>query len=122
MFLNFPVMDMNRNVLWRSPEKVGASQIARMNAFWGDESWRNIAYRTDANLFNWPEKQSNDIIAEAFRKRLQAVANFARVPQPLPMRNSQGAIVYYLFFASQKGTAEDIVRYIFKKYENRGVA
>jgi len=36
------------------------------------------------------------------------------------MRNSRGAIVYYLFFASQKDTAEHIVLDIFKKYENRG--
>jgi three-Cys-motif partner protein len=120
VFLNFPVMDMNRNVLWRNLEAVEPSQIARMNAFWGDESWRNIAYRTEGNLFKWPEKQPNEVIAEAFRMRLQKVAGFARVPQPLPMRNSAGAIVYYLFFASQKDTAEHIVRDIFRKYENRG--
>jgi len=120
VFLNFPVMDINRNVLWRNPDKVGAAQIARMNAFWGDESWRNIAYRTDTNLFELHEKQANDVIAEAFRARLQKVAGFARVPNPLAMRNSTGAIVYYLFFASQKDTAEHIILHIFKKYENLG--
>jgi three-Cys-motif partner protein len=120
VFVNFPVMDINRNVLWRDPHSVEAAQVARMNAFWGDESWRNIAYRTDTTLFGHPEKQSNDVIAEAFRDRLNRVAGFAKVPDPLPMRNSTGAVVYYLFFASQKGAAEDIVRYIFKKYENRG--
>jgi len=91
-----------------------------MNAFWGDESWRSVAYRTDLGLFGEPEKQANDVIAEAFRKRLETVAGFARVPAPLAMRNSVGAIVYYLFFASQKDTAEHIVRDIFRKYENRG--
>lgn len=120
VFLNFPVMDINRNVLWRNPDKVGPSQVVRMNTFWGDESWRTIAYRTDESLFNWPEKQSNDVIADAFRARLQKIAGFARVPQPLPMRNSTGAIVYYLFFASQNNTAEGIVMDIFRKYENRG--
>ncbi len=45
---------------------------------------------------------------------------FERVPDPLPMRNSKGAIVYYLFFASQKDTAEHIVLDIFRKYEERG--
>jgi three-Cys-motif partner protein len=34
MFLNFPMMDMNMNVLWRSAEKVDSEHIARMNAFW----------------------------------------------------------------------------------------
>ena len=43
LFLNFPVADMNRNVLWRNPDNVAAKQIGRMNAFWGDESWRKVA-------------------------------------------------------------------------------
>lgn len=120
VFLNFPVMDINRNVLWRNPDKVDAAQVARMNAFWGDESWRNIAYRTDTTLFELPEKQTNEVVAEAFRRRPREVAGFSRVPQPLAMRNSTGTIVYYLFFASQKNTAEHIVVDIFRKYENRG--
>ncbi len=120
LFLNFPVLDMNRNVLWRYPEGVENPQIARMKAYWGDDSWRDIAYRTDTTLFGEPEKQSNEVIAEAFRKRLEGVAGFARVPQPLPMRNSRGAIVYYLFFASQKNTAENIVLDIFRKYRSQG--
>jgi three-Cys-motif partner protein len=120
IFLNFPVADMNRNVLWRNPETVEDSQKARMSAFWGDDSWGGIAYRTDTTLFGEAEKQTNEIVAEAFRKRLREVAGFARVPGPLPMRNSKGAVVYYLFFASQKDTAEHIVLDIFRKYENRG--
>ncbi|MGI0133679.1 MAG: three-Cys-motif partner protein TcmP [Candidatus Micrarchaeaceae archaeon] len=119
LFLNFPVADINRNVLWRNPEGVVESQIARMNSYWGDESWRNIAYRTDTTLFWEPEKQSNEVVAEAFRKRLENVAGFKRVPHPLPMRNSRGAIVYYLFFASQNNTADRIVQDIFQKYRKR---
>lgn len=38
IFLNFPVSDMNRNVLWRSIESVSIKQIERMNRFWGDNS------------------------------------------------------------------------------------
>ena len=120
MFLNFPVADINRNVLWRDPEGVDPAQVARMTAFWGDASWREIAYRTTGNLFSYPEKETNEVVAEAFRTRLKEVAGFARVPRPIPMRNSVGAIVYYLFFASQKDTAEHIVLDIFKKYEMRG--
>jgi len=118
MFLNFPVADVNRNVLWRDPEKVSAKQIARMNAFWGDESWRDNAYQTTGNLFGYPEKEPNKVVAEAFRQRLKRVAGFERVPDPLPMKNSTGAIVYYLFFASQVDTAERIVSHIFKKYQD----
>src|SRR5439155_13221998 len=35
MFLNFPVMDMNRNALWRNPAAVSKTGIAKMKAFWG---------------------------------------------------------------------------------------
>jgi hypothetical protein len=47
---------------------------------------------------------------------LRKIAGFKKVPEPLAMRNSRGSTVYYLFFASQKGTAEDIVKYIFEKF------
>jgi len=120
VFLNFPIMDINRNVLRRNPDSVRPSQIARMNAFWGDESWRRTAYSTNKGLFGEPEKEANEVIAGAFRQRLMKVAGFARVPPPLPMRNTVGATVYYLFFASPKDTAEHIVLDIFRKYENRG--
>lgn len=120
MFLNFPVMDMNRNALWRDPDKVLPEQARRMTRFWGDESWKQIAYSTAGNLFGVPEKESNEAIAEAFRERLMKVAGFKSVPGPLPMRNSRGAIVYYLFFASQVGVAENIVNDIFTKHRGRG--
>jgi three-Cys-motif partner protein len=120
VFLNFPVADINRNVLWRNPEAVEGPQKARLNTYWGDDSWRRIGYRTDTTLFGEPEKQSNEVVAEAFRERLKKVAGFARVPKPLPMRNTKGAVVYYLFFASQKNTAEHIVLDVFKKYEKSG--
>jgi three-Cys-motif partner protein len=120
MFLNFPVMDMNRNALWHDPERVSSEQGKRMTKFWGDESWRQAAYSTAGNLFGEPEKESNDTVAEAFRERLARVAGFKRVPKPLPMRNRRGAVVYYLFFASQVGVAENIVNDIFTKHERRG--
>jgi three-Cys-motif partner protein len=120
LFLNFPVADMNRNVLWHDPTRVDAQQIVRLNLFWGDESWRDIAYSTSGNLFGYPEKEPNQTVAEAFLHRLKEAAGFNRVPLPLPMRNSKGAIVYYVFFASQKGTAENIVHDIFEKYRRRG--
>ncbi len=119
MFLNFPVMDINRNALWRNPDRVSREQRARMNSFWGDESWRDIGYEQTPGLFGtMEEKVSNAQFAEAFRIRLLKVAGFKRVPPPLPMR-SGNAIVYYLFFASQVDTAERIVIDIFNKYRDR---
>jgi three-Cys-motif partner protein len=119
VFLNFPAQDMNRNVFWHDPEGVDEEDIRRMNRFWGDESWRNVVYETKRNLFGWPEKEPNEVIAEAFRQRLKDVAGFNQVPEPLPMKNSKGAIVYYLFFASQNETAAKIARQIFAKYREQ---
>jgi three-Cys-motif partner protein len=34
MFLNFPVMDMNRNAIWKNPEKVPQAGLDRMKKFW----------------------------------------------------------------------------------------
>ncbi len=123
IFLNFPVADMNRNVLWRKPENVSSFQIERMNRFWGDDSWRKQAYvaSPQMQLFgnSKKEKASNEAIADAFRTRLKKVAGFQNVPKPIAMRNSQNAVVYYLFFASHKPVAENIVQDIFNKYKNR---
>jgi three-Cys-motif partner protein len=123
IFLNFPVADINRNVLWRDPEKVSSEQIRRMNIFWGDESWKEIAYVPSAqrNLFDpdSKEKARNEAVAEAFRIRLQKAAGFADVPPPIAMRNSRNAVVYYLYFAAQKPVAADIARQIFNKYRDR---
>jgi three-Cys-motif partner protein len=119
MFLNFPVMDINRNALWRNPEAVSDEQRSRMTSFWGDESWRQVGYEQSPGLFgSMEEKVSNAEFAESFRQRLIKVAGFKRVPKPLPMRN-RNAIVYYLFFASQVDVAEKIVVDIFNKYRNR---
>jgi three-Cys-motif partner protein len=120
MFLNFPVADINRNVLWRHPEGVDAADLKRMNEFWGDDSWRQIAYTTTRDLFGHLDKEENEVVAEGFRQRLLRVAGFKHVPEPLPMRNTKGATVYYLFFASHKPTAENIVIDIFNRYRQRG--
>lgn len=121
IFLNFPVMDMNMNALWRNPDQTDPVHVDRMTAFWGDESWRETVYEKGRNLFGWLEKidDSNTAVSQAFQKRLKKVADFKYVPDPMPMRNSRNVIVYYLFFASNKPVAQDIVMDIFKKYRNR---
>lgn len=120
IFLNFPIMDMNMNVLKKDPGKVDIQQASRMTAFWGDESWRRAAYSKTENLFGIEEKENNEAIVEAFRYRLKKAAGFNYVPEPIPMRNNKGATVYYLFFASQKPVAAGIIRDIFNKYRNKG--
>jgi len=117
LFLNFPVMDINRNALWRAHARVSERNRARMTRFWGDDGWKHIAYREEQTLFG-PElvKLDNRAVIQAFRKRLKDVAKFSFVPDPIPMHNNQGAEVYYLFFASQQPVAEKIVKEIFAKH------
>ena len=121
IFFNFMIMDVNMNVLLRNPERVPEAQVARMDKAWGDHSWREIAYEKVPTLFgDLEQKAANETVAEAFRQRLHKSAGFQFVPTPIPMRNDQGAIVYYLYFASPNKIGAEIVTYIFNKYRDRG--
>ncbi len=126
IFLNFMVMDMNMNVLWKNPDNVSPSQLDRMDAFWGDRSWRTTLYQRPSGLLrgfeDWEERVTNDEVAAAYQKRLKDVAGFAYVPDPIPMRNTRGAVIYYLFFASPNATGARIVSHIFNKYRDRGAS
>lgn len=119
IFLNFPMLDVNRNALLFDPSKAKPVHVARLTRFWGDESWREIVYKTD-KFFNleYKARASYSLLAAAFRDRLENVAGFAYVPEPVVMRTmgSRGPILYYLFFASANPVADEIVRYIFDKY------
>lgn len=115
-------MDMNRNVLWTRPGGVDRDDVQRMTAFWGDDSWRSIAYPTAQRTLDGGEelvKGSQRAVVAGYRARLKIAAGFRHVPEPIPMRNSIGAVVYYLFFASQKATADRVVREIFRRYKAR---
>lgn len=93
------------------------SEIDRMSKFWGDESWKDAAYYEVETLFGIDKKKTdNDTIAESFRERLINNAGFKYVLEPIPMKNSKGAIVYYLFFASCNQTGSKIVNDIFDKH------
>jgi three-Cys-motif partner protein len=75
IFLNFPIMDINRSVLRRNATP---SKLQQMTRFWGDESWRNIAYREEPRLFEAPSQQKveNWELADAFRERLRSAGHF----------------------------------------------
>jgi len=123
IFLTFMIMDANMNVLWKNPDKVTESQIERMNDFWGDNSWRDIAYTKERGLFgDIEEKADNQAIVDAYRKRLREQAGFKYAPEPMPMINSRGAVIYYLFFASQNEIGAKIAQAIFNKYKERGLS
>ena len=75
IFLNFPLMDMNMNILWNAPDRVDSRQIERMNTFWGDDSWRKISYKTQKGLFETYEtKTTHEPLIKAFCERLNKIA------------------------------------------------
>lgn len=123
IFVNFPIMDMNMNVLRRkNPEGTEQRQVERMNQFWGDESWRDVTYKLEPTLDLFGDERkikipdANAKLARAYRDRLKKVAGFAYVPEPIPMRNTIDRQVYFLFFATHNKTANKIMSSIFKKY------
>ena len=73
-------------------------------------------YDPDSTFFY--NDDCNQVLLSDVFPRVKYVAGFDYVPAPMPMRNSKGAVLYYLYFASQKPVASRIVRDIFKKYQN----
>jgi three-Cys-motif partner protein len=123
LLLNFPIMDINRNALWHDSARVTTEGRARMNAFWGDDSWTEIAYTGQSDLFGdeTQRKLSNRTVVDGYCLRVRTCAGFPHVARPLPMRNSRGAEVYYLVFASQNADAVRIANDIFRKYGAVGI-
>ena len=92
-----------------------------MNKFWGDDSWRTAVYDVQLGMIveDLEVKISPTAIVKAFRRRLVDVAGFNYVAEPIPMRTPGGAIVYWLFFASQNRTALKIAEHVFEKNRSR---
>jgi three-Cys-motif partner protein len=117
IFYNFMIMDANRNVLWKRPEVVPQDRLAKMDLVWGDRSWQEVLYSIEPDLFGGTlRKVPNEEVAEAFRKRLREGAGFKYVPPPIAMKNSIGATLYYVFFATHNEKGAKIVNDIFTKY------
>jgi three-Cys-motif partner protein len=118
IFVNFMMMDINRNALRKNPDSAIESKVVQMTKLWGDESWKEAGYDRIKNLFDQdvPQKVPNDRFAEAFRERLRTKAGFKYVPQPMPMKTKNNSVIYYLYFASQNATGMGIVTQIFDKY------
>jgi len=125
IFLNFSIMDMNRNVLLKNKENIDKKQHDRMNRFWGDTSWEEIVYKESPQMSIFEsenmhlDKQPNEAIVEGYRKRLKEVAGFKYVAEPVAMKNEKNAAIYYWFFATHNPTGHKIVTAIFNKYRNR---
>ena len=123
ILLNFMIMDMNRNILHRNPVNVEPQQQERMTRFWGDESWREVCYQEQRGFFgDVEEKRTNRAVAAGYKDRLKNLAGFDYVTDPLPLRNSTGAVIYYLLFASNNETGYRIANHVFRRYEREGLS
>jgi three-Cys-motif partner protein len=73
-----------------------------------------------ANLFGPadPEKTTNDAIAKSFQERLRSKAGFKYVLKPIKVKNSIGATLYYLFFASNNETGSRIAEHILNSHRS----
>jgi three-Cys-motif partner protein len=120
VFINFPVMQMNRNCKYENISQILPGELEAMDRFWGDRSWHGAMFRPSAqtDLFGAEglDKTENRDLVNAYCKRLNEIAGFGFVANPLPMRNSRNAIVYYLIFAGPNKTGWKIVQDIYRKY------
>ena len=113
LFINFPIMDANRNTLRKSGVHLTDDLANRLTRIWGDDSWSELYSR---NLFGELVKEGKNFdVAKRFAKRLKDVAGFAHAPEPLALRNRRGGTVFFLFFASHNATGAKIAREIFAK-------
>src|SRR3990172_5278397 len=90
IFLNFSIMDANRNVLFEDLSMVKQEDIARMETFWGDTSWKELIYKEQKDLFGETRQIKVDNfkrLALGFRERLKKIADFKYTPEPVLMRN-----------------------------------
>lgn len=122
VFINFPVMHMNRNCKKERIEEILPGELTAMDSYWGDRSWHTAMFRDTGqmDMFGGTDfaKQENRDLVNTYCSRLCDVAGFGFVADPLPMRNSKGAVVYYLIFAGPNATGSKIVHDIYRKYRN----
>lgn len=122
IFMNFPVMALNRTVLPNDPNTLTDGQVKRMNRFWGSTEWRGDIYQEVPTLFGSVEikirRTTGKRLGKLFKKRLETL--FRHVTYPLVMTNSRNAPLYCLIFAGHNATGAKIARDIFHQYERLG--
>ena len=90
-------MQMNRNCKHERISDILPGELVAMDRFWGGRFWHEAMFRPSAqrNLFGGEDmdKTENRDLVNAYCKRLNEVAGFGFVANPLAMRNSRNAIV-----------------------------
>jgi three-Cys-motif partner protein len=119
IFMNFPIMAINRSILINDPDKLTKERIGRMNKLWGSPDWMSDIYKETPDLFG-PRiekvSQTGKSLGNLFKNRLKEA--FPEVTFPLLMKNSNNAPLYCLIFAGHNATGKKIVENIFKGFES----
>src|SRR5258708_8871949 len=100
LFLNFMIMDINRNALRKNRDSALQSKIDQLTALWGDGSWEDAAFSSAGKLFVDPTKVSNEEFELAWRERVKTQANVQMLLRPFPTNNKKHSITSHFTFPS----------------------
>jgi len=122
IYLNFPVMALNRTALLNDPDELTEMQAQRMNRFWGSTEWRGDIYEEVPTHFGTVERKihrtTGQQLGQLIKRRLAEAFPF--VKHPLVITNSRNAPLYCLIFAGHSETGARIVQETFRRYERLG--
>ena len=118
VIINFPAaMAINR--LIKKDGNVPDTWAAQLDACFGTDEWRDIAYRVEKNLFGEVEvsKQGGmpEKLLDLYLGRLKDV--FPYVAAPRLICNTRGVGLYYLLWAGPNAQGFKIANDIFKRYD-----
>lgn len=117
VFVNVPIMAVQRSVLKRQPEKITPQDRDRMRRFWGSGDWEAAFYQEEATLFGTEQIKVRAAASELARRYGDRLATlFPYHTQPIVMTNSTNSPLYALVFASHNKTGVKIAQDIFAKY------
>ena len=72
-------------------------ELARVDSFLDDQDWRNRYWDALGNVSQPP----TTVLIDTFRNRLRGRLGYTQFGEPMPFRNSKGATIFYLLFASK---------------------
>ena len=72
-------------------------EIAAVNAFLDDQNWRTRYYESQANVSIPPTR----VLIDTYRSRLRSRLGYTNFGDPIAIRNSNGAPIFYVLFASK---------------------
>ena len=104
IFLNFSIMDANMNVFKHNQDKVEESQIRRMNIFWGDDSWKKVAYNKVPTLFgDWRRKNVERSYSLGLQGKVKGCGRFQirTRSHPYEEQYGRGNLLYFLCLAQR---------------------